>query len=244
MKAQVRVCFRRCSNNESRLPFAENTVDEFTNVRLSAVHYGGPPAGSRFFARECGSESRAAGEALPREAAPLPRGLTIVPREAAPLPPEGAIHSRTAEIGRSRGMDLRSRGTEARFRGRGHPVRTRLAGHAPRPGKPRPRPGRLRPLSGRSWYRPRTEHRKRRTLRGRVRLDHRWWRHGESNSGPRQLPDRHLQAQSLVWIRTRCAQRHARGVLTGSVLARAIPITCVGAFPLDDVAPGQGTSRG
>lgn len=85
---------------------------------------------------------------------------------------------------------------------------------------------------------------KRRTLRGRVRLDHRWWRHGESNSGPRQLPDRHLQAQSLVWIRTRCAQRHARGVLTGSVLARAIPITCAGAFPLDDVAPGQGTSRG
>lgn len=176
MKAQVRVCFRRCSNTESSLPFAENTVDEFTNVRLPAVRYGGPPAGSRVFARECGSESRAAGEALPREAVPLPRGL--------------------------------------------------------------------RPLSGRSWYRPRTEQRKRRTLRGRVRLDHRWWRHGESNSGPRQLPDRHLQAQSLVWIRTRCAQRHARGVLTGSVLARAIPITCAGAFPLDDVAPGQGTSRG
>lgn len=181
---------------------------------------------------------------VPREAAPLPRVLTIVPREAVPLPPEGTIHSRTAEIGRSRGMDLRSRGTEARFRGRGRPVRTMLAGHAPRPGKPRPRPGRLRPLSGRSWYRPRTEQRKRRTLPRRVRLDHRWWRHGESNSGPRQLPDRHLQAQSLVWIRTRCAQRHARGVLTGSVLARAIPITCAGAFPLDDVAPGQGTSRG
>lgn len=107
-----------------------------------------------------------------------------------------------------------------------------------------PLPRGLRPLSGRSWYRPRTEQRKRRTLRGRVRLDHRWWRHGESNSGPRQLPDRHLQAQSLVWIRTRCAQRHARGVLTGSVLAHAIPITCAGAFPLDDVAPGQGTSRG
>lgn len=52
-----------------------------------------------------GSESRAAGEGLPRE--------------AVPLPPEGTIHPRTAEIGRSRGIDLRSRGTEARFRGRG-----------------------------------------------------------------------------------------------------------------------------
>lgn len=25
-----------------------------------------------------------------------------------------------------------------------------------------------------------------------------WWRRGESNSGPRQLPDRHLQAQLLI----------------------------------------------
>ena len=58
-----------------------------------------------------------------------------------------------------------------------------------------------------------------------------WWRCGESNSGPRKLPDRRLQAQSLVWSRTLCAQRHARSVPTGSVLARAIPITCAGAFP-------------
>ena len=58
-----------------------------------------------------------------------------------------------------------------------------------------------------------------------------WWRRGESNSGPRKPPDWHLQAQSLVSSRTLCAQRHARGVLTGSVLARAIPITCAGAFP-------------
>ena len=58
-----------------------------------------------------------------------------------------------------------------------------------------------------------------------------WWRRGESNSGPRKPPDRHLQAQSLVLSRTLCAQRHARGVLTGSVLACAIPITCAGAFP-------------
>ena len=58
-----------------------------------------------------------------------------------------------------------------------------------------------------------------------------WWRRGESNSGPRKLPDWHLQAQSLVLSRTLCAQRHARGVLTGSVLACAIPITCAGAFP-------------
>ena len=58
-----------------------------------------------------------------------------------------------------------------------------------------------------------------------------WWRRGESNSGPRKPPDWHLQAQSLVLSRTLCAQRHARGVLTGSVLARAIPITCAGAFP-------------
>ena len=58
-----------------------------------------------------------------------------------------------------------------------------------------------------------------------------WWRRGESNSGPRKPPDWHLQAQSLVLSRTRCAQRHARGVLTGSVLACAIPITCAGAFP-------------
>lgn len=104
MKAQVRVCFRRCSNTESRLPFAENTIDEFTNVRLSAVRYGGPPAGSRVFARECGSESRAAGEGLPpasgcvvwrgpgplREVAALPRELTAPPREAVPLPREPA----------------------------------------------------------------------------------------------------------------------------------------------------------
>lgn len=176
-----------------------------------------------------GSESRAAGEGLPRE--------------AVPLPPEGTIHPRTAEIGRSRGIDLRSRGMEARFRGRGVQFGLCWRDTLPVPGS-RALPRGLRPLSGRSWYRPKTEQRKRRTLRGRVRLDHRWWRHGESNSGPRQLPDRHLQAQSLVWIRTRCAQRHARGVLTGSVLARAIPITCAGAFPLDDVAPGQGTSRG
>ncbi len=58
-----------------------------------------------------------------------------------------------------------------------------------------------------------------------------WWRRGESNSGPRKPPDWHLQAQSLVLSRTLCAQRHARGILTGSVLARAIPITCAGAFP-------------
>ena len=58
-----------------------------------------------------------------------------------------------------------------------------------------------------------------------------WWRRGESNSGPRKPPDWHLQAQSLVSSRTLCAQRHARGVLTGSILARAIPITCAGAFP-------------
>ena len=58
-----------------------------------------------------------------------------------------------------------------------------------------------------------------------------WWRRGESNSGPRKPPDWHLQAQSLVLSRTLCEQRHARGVLTGSVLARAIPITCAGAFP-------------
>ena len=58
-----------------------------------------------------------------------------------------------------------------------------------------------------------------------------WWRRGESNSGPRKLPDWHLQAQSLVLSRTLCAQRHARGILTGSVLACAIPITCAGAFP-------------
>ena len=58
-----------------------------------------------------------------------------------------------------------------------------------------------------------------------------WWRRGESNSGPRKLPDWHLQAQSLVSSRTLCAQRHARGVLTGSVLACTIPITCAGAFP-------------
>lgn len=58
-----------------------------------------------------------------------------------------------------------------------------------------------------------------------------WWRRGESNSGPRKLPDWHLQAQSLVLSRTLCAQRHARGVLTGSVLACTIPITCAGAFP-------------
>lgn len=64
-----------------------------------------------------------------------------------------------------------------------------------------------------------------------VRLANVWWRRGESNSGPRKPPDWHLQAQSLVLSRTLCAQRHARGVLTGSVLARAIPITCAGAFP-------------
>ena len=58
-----------------------------------------------------------------------------------------------------------------------------------------------------------------------------WWRRGESNSGPRKPPDWHLQAQSLVLSRTLCAQRHARGILTGSVLACAIPITCAGAFP-------------
>ena len=58
-----------------------------------------------------------------------------------------------------------------------------------------------------------------------------WWRRGESNSGPRKPPDWHLQAQSLVLSRTLCAQRHARGVPTGSVLACAIPITCAGAFP-------------
>ena len=58
-----------------------------------------------------------------------------------------------------------------------------------------------------------------------------WWRRGESNSGPRKPPDWHLQAQSLVLSRTLCAQRHTRGVLTGSVLACAIPITCAGAFP-------------
>ena len=58
-----------------------------------------------------------------------------------------------------------------------------------------------------------------------------WWRRGESNSGPRKPPDWHLQAQSLVLSRTLCAQRHARGVLTGSVLACARPITCAGAFP-------------
>ena len=58
-----------------------------------------------------------------------------------------------------------------------------------------------------------------------------WWRRGESNSGPRKPPDWHLQAQSLVLSRTLCAQRHARGVLTGSILACAIPITCAGAFP-------------
>ena len=58
-----------------------------------------------------------------------------------------------------------------------------------------------------------------------------WWRRGESNSGPRKPPDWHLQAQSLILSRTLCAQRHARGVLTGSVLACTIPITCAGAFP-------------
>ena len=58
-----------------------------------------------------------------------------------------------------------------------------------------------------------------------------WWRRGESNSGPRKPPDWHLQAQSLVLSRTLCAQRHARGIPTGSVLTYAIPITCAGAFP-------------
>ncbi len=58
-----------------------------------------------------------------------------------------------------------------------------------------------------------------------------WWRRGESNSGPRKPPDWHLQAQSLILSRTLCAQRHARGIPTGSVLAYAIPITCAGAFP-------------
>lgn len=104
VKAQVRVCFRSCSNTESCLPFAENTVDEFTNVHLSAVRYGGPPAGPRPFAREYGSESCAAGEGLPpasgcvvwrgpgplREVAALPRELTAPPREAVPLPREPA----------------------------------------------------------------------------------------------------------------------------------------------------------
>lgn len=58
-----------------------------------------------------------------------------------------------------------------------------------------------------------------------------WWRRGESNSGPRKPPDWHLQAQSLVLSRTLCAQRHARSIPTGSILACAIPITCAGAFP-------------
>ena len=69
------------------------------------------------------------------------------------------------------------------------------------------------------------------SCRRRVRRFLFWWRRGESNSGPRKPPDWHLQAQSLVLSRTLCAQRHARGVPTGSVLARAIPITCAGAFP-------------
>lgn len=47
--------------------------------------------------------------------APRGRACPGKPRPA----PEGTIHPRTAEIGRSRGIDLRSRGTEARFRGRG-----------------------------------------------------------------------------------------------------------------------------
>ena len=38
----------------------------------------------------------------------------------------------------------------------------------------------------------------------------------------------------------RCAQRHARGILTGSILARAIPVTCAGAFPSNDIGPGPG----
>ena len=67
-----------------------------------------------------------------------------------------------------------------------------------------------------------------------------WWRRGESNSGPRKPPDRHLQAQSLYWSRASCAQRHARDVPTGSVLARAIPVTCAGAFPSNDIGPGSG----
>lgn len=70
-----------------------------------------------------------------------------------------------------------------------------------------------------------------RSCKRRVRRFLFWWRRGESNSGPRKPPDWHLQAQSLVLSRTLCAQRHARGVLTGSVLACAIPITCAGAFP-------------
>lgn len=67
-----------------------------------------------------------------------------------------------------------------------------------------------------------------------------WWRRGESNSGPRKPPDRHLQAQSLISSRARCAQRHARGTPIGSILARTIPITCAGAFPLNDIGLGSG----
>ena len=64
-----------------------------------------------------------------------------------------------------------------------------------------------------------------------ARVQHAWWRRGGSNSGPKQLPDEYLQAQSLVESRTFGTQRQAPHVPAGLVLAAGIPTTSCRASP-------------
>ena len=73
MKAQVRACFRRCSNTESSLPFAEITVDEFTNVRLSAVRMAGRPLVRALSRVNAGPNRAPRGRPCPGKPCPCPR---------------------------------------------------------------------------------------------------------------------------------------------------------------------------
>ena len=81
--------------------------------------------------------------------------------------------------------------------------------------------------------------------RAHARSPHRfWWRCGESNSGPKQTPDRCLQAQPVLESRMPCTRRPALGIPAGSVLASGIPATSGSAAPSNDAAPQSGACCG
>ena len=67
-----------------------------------------------------------------------------------------------------------------------------------------------------------------------------WWRCGESNSGPKHIPDSFLQAQLPVGFRTHRTWQRALSVLAGSIFSHDIPATFARASPSDDTTPKAG----
>ena len=71
-----------------------------------------------------------------------------------------------------------------------------------------------------------------------------WWRRGESNSGPYYILAEALQAYFAFRFKAVSVRELTLPTRIGSILAKAIPITCFGAVPSNDVAPEPGTTRG